>query len=61
MEVYRPDGAIGHIIDKNKMDLDRRVFEDSYAKTIDKFYKAISDSFTGEDDDKDKDDGNDFE
>ena len=61
MEVYRPDGAIGHIIDRNKMDLDRRVFEDSYAKTIDKFYKAISDSFTGEDDDKYKDDGNDFE
>ena len=48
MEVYRPDGAMKYIVDRNKMDLDRRVFEESYSKTIDKFYDAISNSFTGE-------------
>lgn len=49
LEVYRPDGAIRTIIDKNKLDLDRKVFEESYSKAIDKFYDAISNSFTGED------------
>lgn len=61
MEVYRPDGAMQYIVDRNKMDLDRRVFEESYAKTIDKFYDAISNSFTGESVESVDDDCNELE
>jgi len=61
LDVYRPDGAIRTIIDKNKLDLDRKVFEESYSKAIDKLYTAISNSFTGEDDEVIVDDGDTLE